>query len=112
MENILTIIYMMSILGISIVTDILLGTVIGAKKAKFKPKKFFSGIGKGVLITLCMVLICATLELVPIVLARVNIEVPSDLITVVELVTIGLTAYKKYITDCIEKIKNILGIEG
>lgn len=110
-NNIVTIIYMLIMLGIAIISNIVLGVVISNKKTKFDKGKFFKGFGKAFLISFCMLAICFTLELVPIILSRIGIDVSSDLITIIEVVLITFTAYKKYALDCVNKFKIILGIK-
>lgn len=110
-NNIITVAYMLSILGIMIVINTVLGAIIANKTKKFNKKKLLEGISKAFIIVLCIVLFCLTLELVPIVLKRVNINIPTDLITVLEIVLTTLTAYKKYALDCFEKFKVILKVE-
>lgn len=110
-NNLLTVFYMLLIVGITITINIVLGTVIANRKQKFDKKKFWKGIRKAFVILICVLLLCLTLELVPIVLSRVGIEVPTDLITVLEIILTTLTAYKKYALDCFDKFKTILDIK-
>lgn len=110
-NNLVTILYMMIMLGIVIVCNTTLGIVIANKKMEFDIKKMLKGIGKALLIVLCLLLFCITLELVPTILERVDIVVPNDIITVLEVLLIVLTAYKKYAKDCLDKFKTILGDE-
>lgn len=110
-NNLITVSYMLGILGIMIVINTVLGSVIANKKQEFDIKKFLKGIIKAIVIALCILLFCITLELVPVVLSRVGIEIPTDLITVLEIVLTTLTAYKKYALDCFEKFKNILDVK-
>jgi len=110
-DNLLTVSYMLGILGIMIIINTTLGSVIANKTQKFNKKKFWTGIVKAFVIVLCILLFCLTLELVPMILGRIGIEVPTDLITVLEIVLTTLTAYKKYALDCFEKFKTILKIE-
>lgn len=110
-KNLVTIIYMLIMLGIVIITNTVLGVMLANKKSKFSWEKLFKGLLKSLIIALCVLSFCMTLELVPIILARINIDVPTDVVTVMEIVMITLTAYKKYVTDCIEKFKVILKIK-
>ena len=110
-DNLMTIIYMLIMLAIVISVNTILGVIIANKNKKFDWKKLVKGISKALVITLCMVLFCFTLELVPVILARIGVEVANELITVAEVVLITLTAYKKYAFDCLDKFKEIIGIE-
>lgn len=110
-DNIITVAYMLGILGIMIVVNTMLGITIANKTQKFNKKKLLKGISKAVIIVICTLLFCLTLELVPVVLRRVDINIPTDLITVLEIVLTTLTAYKKYALDCFDKFKKILKVE-
>lgn len=110
-NNLITVACMLGILGLMIVINTVLGSILANKRNEFDIKKFFKGIVKAITIALCILLFCVTLELVPVVLSRVNIEIPSDLITVLEIVLTTLTAYKKYAVDCFDKFKKILDVK-
>ncbi len=110
-NDLITVLYMLILLAIVFVTNTVLGVVIANKKSKFNFKKLLSGIGKGIIIALCMFLFCVTLELIPDVLGQVGITIQDELITVVEVVLMTFTAYKKYALDCVEKFKTILDIK-
>ena len=110
-NNIITVACMLGILGIMITVNTMLGVVMANKTQKFNKKKLFKGIGKAIIIVICTMLFCLTLELVPIVLRRVDINIPTDFITVLEIILTTLTAYKKYAIDCFDKFKKILKVE-
>lgn len=110
-NDLMTVLYMLILLAIVFTTNTILGVVIANKKSKFNFKKFLSGIGKGIIIALCMFLFCITLELIPIVLGQVGITIQDELITVVEVVLTTFTAYKKYALDCIDKFRTILDVK-
>jgi hypothetical protein len=100
----------MGMLAIAIIVNTVLGSLIANRKNKFSWKKLFRGLLKSIIIALCMLAFCLTLELVPAILSRIGINVPEDIITVLEMAIMLFTAYKKYITDCIDKFKTILGV--
>lgn len=110
-DNLVTVSYMLGILGIMIIINTVLGAVIANKKQNFNFKVLFRGVLKAIVIALCVLLFCLTLELIPVVLERIEIEVPTDLITTLEIILTTLTAYKKYALDCFDKFKTILKIE-
>lgn len=110
-DNLLTITYLMGMLAIAIIVNTTLGSLIANRKKKFSWKKLFRGLLKSIIIALCMLAFCLTLELVPAILSRIGINVPEDIITVLEMAIMLFTAYKKYITDCIDKFKTILEIK-
>lgn len=110
-ENLLTVFYMMILLGIAILTNTIFGVLDATKKKEFDIKILLNGLLKAFILTLGVLLLSLSLELLPIVLARVGIEIPSGFTNTIEIVGIGFTAYKKYITDAIDKIKNLLHIK-
>lgn len=110
-NDLMTVLYMLILLAIVFITNTTLGVIIANKKAEFNLKKFLGGIGKGIVIAICMLLFCVTLEIIPSVLGQVGITIQDELITVVEVTLMTFTAYKKYALDCIEKFKTILGVK-
>lgn len=112
MNDLITTTYMLGLLAIVILINTILGVVLANTKLEFSWAKFWKGIGKAILILICVLSFCTCLELVPIVLARVGIEIPSDLVTVLEIILVTLTAFTKYASDCFEKFKKIINKEG
>ena len=110
-NNLITVFYMLGLLGIIITINTTLGIIIANKNLNFQWDKFWKGLGKAVAITICILLFCLTLELVPVILGQVGIDIPSDLITTLEIVLTTFTAYKKYALDCFDKFKTIIGGE-
>lgn len=110
-DNIITIVMLLGILGVLQLCNIIFGAVIGSKRKRFNPKKLLEGIVKAVLFCLAFLGFCFCIEILPNILLRIDIELPSNLITLIEIVGITLTAYKKYALDCYEKIKIFLNVE-
>lgn len=111
-ENLMTTLYMLILLGVVMTINTILGVVLANTKMEFDKKKLLKGIGKAIIVLICILLFCICIELVPMVLTRVGIEVPSDLVTVLEIILVTLTAFTKYATDCFEKFKKIINKEG
>lgn len=110
MNNLITIALLLAILGVLYITNTVLGAVIGSQSAKFEWKKIGKGMLKAFLFCLSFLAYCFCLEVLPLILLRINVSVPNDLIVFLEIVGIVLTAYKKYAADCYAKIQVILGI--
>lgn len=108
-NNLITVSLMLTLLGIVIVINTVLGTVFASKSNDFDWNKFKSGVSKAIIILICIIAFCFTLELLPIVLNRVGIVIPADIITIAEIIVTTLTAYKKYTLDCLDKFKTIIG---
>lgn len=110
LNNLLTIAMLLAVLGVLHITNTVLGAVKGSQETKFEWKKIGKGMLKAFLFCLCFLAYCFCLEILPIILLRIEITIPNDLITFLEIVGITLTAYKKYTKDCYEKLKVILGV--
>ena len=111
LNNLITIAMLLAVLGVLYITNTVLGAVIGSQKTKFEWKKIGKGMLKAFLFCLSFLAYCFCLEVLPIILLRINVIDPNDLITFLEIVGITLTAYKKYTTDCFAKLQVILGID-
>ena len=46
------------------------------------------------------------------VLSRVGIQIPEELVTVIQIILFILTAFTKYASDCFEKFKMIINKEN
>ena len=108
MVNLTTILYMILILGITVLINTVLGALIASTNKEFNFKKLFSGILKSAIVGLCLFLFALTLELLPLILSEVDIQIPDGIPTIIEIIVACLTAYKKYALDCFEKFKSIL----
>ncbi len=110
-ENLITILMLLGMLLVLNVSNITLGAVIGSKKEGFSWKKLGEGILKIFLFSLAFIAFCFCIEVTPLILGRIDIIVPTDIVSLVEIIGITLTAYKKYVKDCYDKIYMILGIK-
>lgn len=107
LDNFITSTLFLLLLGFLFIVNTILGIYLGSKETRFDFKKLLSGILKGIIIAFCIISFCFVIEVVPTILKRIGIELPSDLITLTEMMGITLTAYKKYVLDCFDKIKKI-----
>ena len=106
-ENLFTCFLFLLILLILFFINTILGILIGTKTVGFNLKKLLYGILKGIIAGVCILAFFLCLEITPLILKRINIELPSDIVTFTEFIGICLTAYKKYLLDCFDKIKKI-----
>ncbi len=109
LDNFITSALFLLVLCLLFVIDTVLGVLIGTKEVGFNFRKLLYGFLKGGIAALCVVGFCFVIEITPVILKRIGIELPNDIITLVEFMSITLTAYKKYSLDCLEKIKKIYG---
>ena len=88
--------------------NIILGAVQGGTAGDWSWKKFFNGILKAIVLTACMAGFCVLLEYLPQVFAEAGIEIPDDLVTVVQVFAVLGATIKKYASDVFAKITEIL----
>ena len=110
-KDLTTLAYLISILGLLIFINTLLGSINAWNFGEWKTKKFLSGILKNVLIALCMALFFVVLELLPVALARAGIIIPSEVVTIIEVFGMLVVAILKYIKDIYSGFLDILGIK-
>lgn len=110
-NDIITIIMLLSVLGVLYCINTTLGIVLKTKGQKFNFIAFRKGLVKAIVIAICMVGFCFCLESMPIILSRIGIVIDETFITVLEVLGVMITAYKKYVSDCYEKVKQLFNIE-
>ena len=109
MFDLITIMYIVLIMLSVIIINTVLGALLAAKNDDFSLKKLLLGILKSIVVTICLFIFCISLELLSDILLKINIQIPDNMPTVIEVIFAILTVYKKYALDCFEKFKIILG---
>lgn len=110
-SNFINYIYIILILSITILINTILGAFLATNKKEFDIKKLFKGIFKAIIIMVCLILFCVSLELLPIPLNSLGVQIPDEVPTLLQISITILTAYKKYAVDCFNKFKTIIGGE-
>lgn len=110
-NDIITIIMLLSVLGVLYCINTTLGIMLKTKGQKFNFIAFKNGLIKAVVIAVCIVGFCFCIESVPTILSRVGIVIEDSVITILEILGIMVTAYKKYVGDCYEKVKQLFKTE-
>lgn len=98
------------LLGFVMVMNIILGSVYAGITKTWDTKKFFTGIIKAILVGLVIVGFGWVLEALPIVLAHVNITLPTEMIKLVEIISVVLVAFKKYAKGVWDKLLVLLDV--
>lgn len=98
------------LLGFVMTMNIILGSVYAGITKTWDTKKFFTGIIKAILVGLVIVCFGWVLEALPIVLAHVNIELPAEMIKLVEIISVILVAFKKYAKGVWDKLLVLLDV--
>ena len=109
-DNLITSTLFILLLGLLFIINTILGVLIGTKEDGFNLKKLLYGFLKGGIAILCTISFCFVIEITPIILNRIDINMSEEIITFIELMTIITTAYKKYVLDILDKLKKIFNI--
>ena len=107
--DLVTLAMLMSLLGILILINTLLGSITAWQWGEWVTKKFWQGLLKNILIAVCLFMFFLTIEIIPSVLARTGIIIPSDIVTVLEVFAMLVVSIKKYVLDIYATFKKLLG---
>lgn len=107
--DLVTLAMLMSLLGILILINTLLGSITAWQWGEWVTKKFWQGLLKNILIAACLFMFFLTIEIIPTVLARTGIIIPSDIVTVLEVFAMLVVSIKKYVLDIYTTFKKLLG---
>ena len=107
--DLVTLTMLMSLLGILILINTLLGSITAWQWGEWVTKKFWQGLLKNILIAACLFMFFLTIEIIPTVLARTGIIIPSDIVTVLEVFAMIVVSIKKYMLDIYATFKKLLG---
>ena len=107
--DLVTLAMLMSLLGILILINTLLGSITAWQWGDWVTKKFWQGLLKNILIAACLFMFFLTIEIIPTVLARTGIIIPSDIVTVLEVFAMLVVSIKKYVLDIYATFKKLLG---
>ena len=107
--NLVTLAMLMSLLGILILINTLLGSITAWQWGEWVTKKFWQGLLKNILIAACLFLFFMVLEIIPTVLSRAGIIIPSEIVTILEVFAMLVVSIKKYVLDIYATFKKLLG---
>ena len=107
--DLVTLAMLMSLLGILILINTLLGSITAWQWGEWVTKKFWQGLLKNILIAACLFMFFLTIEIIPTVLARTGIIIPSEIVTVLEVFAMLVESKKKYVLDIYATFKKLLG---
>ena len=107
--DLVTLAMLMSLLGILILINTLLGSITAWQWGEWVTKKFWQGLLKNILIAACLFMFFLTIEIIPTVLARTGIIIPSDIVTVLEVFSMLVVSIKKYVLYIYATFKKLLG---
>lgn len=108
--DLVTLAMLMSLLGILILINTLLGSITAWQWGEWITKKFCQGLLKNILIAACLFLFFVVLEIIPSVLARTGIVIPTEIVTILEMFAMLVVSIKKYILDIYGTFKKLLNV--
>lgn len=108
--DLVTLAMLMSLLGILILINTLLGSITAWQWGEWVTKKFWQGLLKNILIAACLFLFFVVLEIIPSVLARTGIVIPTEIVTILEMFAMLVVSIKKYILDIYGTFKKLLNV--
>lgn len=108
--DLVTLAMLMSLLGILILINTLLGSITAWQWGEWVTKKFWRGLFKNILIAACLFLFFVVLEIIPSVLARTGIFIPTEIVTILEMFAMLVVSIKKYILDIYGTFKKLLNV--
>ncbi len=88
----------------------ILGVFLNTTSEKFSIKKFFFGFLKLLIVLVCIILFLFIIEVTPLILSRIGVDVSSDMIKSFEFLSLLFTVYRQYCLDVYDKIKKILNL--
>lgn len=106
-NDLITMAMLLAVLGVLYAINTVLGILLKTQGATFDIKVFGKGLLKALIIALVVIGFCFCIEISPMILERVGITITDSNITLAEVFTVGITAYRKYATDCFVKIKKM-----
>lgn len=108
-DDIITMGIFLLILGSLMVLNILLGSIMSWAWGEWKTKIFWQGILKAILVALCMTIFMIIVEIIPIALERVDIKLPQEFVTFIQLIALIFVSIKKYVKGIYDKFLVLLG---
>lgn len=109
-DNLLTLILSLVLLGGLMLTNMILGAIMSATIGEFDKSRFFRSLVKALLIVLSVCVYYCCLELMPMLLTKVGIDVPSDLVTTIEVLLIVVASFTKYAREIFQKLLTLFDV--
>ena len=110
-EDVITMAMLLGCLGGLEVLNIVFGAVMAGISQGWSWKKFLIGIVKALLVALAMLVFCVILDVLPMILVRVDIIIPEDFVTLAQVLSVVVVAISKYAKDVLEK-RNFYAIDS
>lgn len=109
-NHILILLASLVLLGGLMVTNMILGAVMSATVGEFDRARFGRSIIKALLILFAVCIYYACLELMPILMTYIGIEIPEDLVTTIEILLIIVASFTKYAKEIFSKLLTLFDV--
>lgn len=109
-QNLMVLIASLVLLGGLMLTNMILGAVMSATVGEFDKARFLRSVVKALLILFAVCIYYACIELMPTLLIRVGIEIPSDLVTTIEVLLIVAASFTKYAREIFKKLLTLFDV--
>lgn len=109
-NHILILVASLLLLGGLMLTNMILGGIMSATVGEFDKARFGRSIIKALLILFAVCVYYACLELMPILMAYVGIEIPEGLVTTIEILLIIVAAFTKYAKEIFSKLLTLFDV--
>lgn len=109
----ITISLLILVVGILLLINILLGTVIASifKVEKWDSTKFWQGFYKLFIFVICIEAYCVVLDIIPLIFERIKIVLPKDVITVIQVFGVFAVLVVRYCKKIYQQILTIVDVK-
>lgn len=109
-ENLIILLLSLFLLGGLMLTNMILGAVMSATIGEFDSSRFKRSVVKALLIVLSVCVYYCCLELMPMLLVKVGIDVPADLVTTIEVLMVVVASFTKYAREIFQKLLTLFDV--
>ena len=109
-SNLITLLLSLVLLGGLMLTNMILGAIMSATIGEFDRSRFMRSVVKALLIVLSVCVYYCCLEIMPMLLVEVGIEVPEDLVTTIEILMIVVASFTKYAREIFKKLLTLFDV--
>ena len=112
-EDAITISLLIAVVGVLMLINILLGTILAGvfKVEKWDWTKFWQGFIKLFVFVLCIYAYCIVLDVIPLIFERIKIKIPQDIVTTLQVIGVFVVLVVKYCKKDYEQILKITGVK-
>lgn len=112
-EDAITISLLIAVVGVLMLINILLGTILAGvfKVEKWDWTKFWQGFIKLLVFVLCVEAYCVVLDIIPLIFERIKIAIPKDLVTAIQVIGVFVVLVIRYCKKVYNQILEIVEVK-